>query len=235
MKAYHFWDIHRFDILRLLDGNGELTTEQQLSIGDEDDEPRSVIKFIKKQYYKGFDKYIINHEKVKRKYGRAYGEDLLFNRFIESNSMNAYYHPEHSLLLIEGNKGSVNGFVKKLQKVYPDSFMLARSSVDFPYLIEHSTNVWGGWLNGFNDGGLKSVALFGDHVNLSEDYNRLEAAGKLSSLNCSISFEKTNYDFTITANKTVVIMQNRTPEQDLDLLLFLKPILYKELTEKLNN
>ncbi|MEK3644444.1 hypothetical protein ACTHHL_09055 [Aeribacillus composti] len=148
---------------------------------------------------------------------------------IKNTSMNAYYHSESSLLLIEGDKGGVNGFVRKLQKQYPDDFSVSRSSVDFPYVIEHSTNVWGGWLNGFIDGNLKSVALFGDHVNLSEDYNRLEAAGKLSSLNCSITFEKRSYDFTKTSNKTVVIMQNRTPEEDLDLLMLLKPILYKEL------
>ncbi|NTU28521.1 hypothetical protein HPX95_20580, partial [Bacillus tequilensis] len=76
---------------------------------------------------------------------------------------------------------------------------------------------------------------YGDHVNLSDDYNRYEAAGKLSSLNCSITFEKNSYDFMITANKTVVIMQNRTPEQDLDLLLFTRPILYKEVEEEVQN
>lgn len=228
MRAYHFLDIQKFSLFDKPENN-EISTSQQLTLENVPKEPQSTMKLITKNYYKGFEKYIINHERIKRKQGRAYGEDILFNQFIENTSMNAYFHPESSLLLIEGDKGGVNGFVKKLNKNYPDEFIYSRSNVDFPYLIEHSTNVWGGWLNGFNDGNLKSVALFGDHVNLSEDYNRLEAAGKLSSLNCSITFEKRSYDFTITANKTVVIMQHRTPEEDLDLLLFLKPILYKEL------
>lgn len=228
MRAYHFLDIEKFTLFNNNETN-MISTSQQLTLGDVDNEPQSTMKLITKNYYRGFEKYIINHERIKRKQGRAYGEDILFKQFIENKSMNAYFHPESSLLLIEGDKGGVNGFVKKLNKTYPDGFIYSRSNVDFPYLIEHSTNVWGGWLNGFNDGNLKSVALFGDHVNLSEDYNRYEAAGKLSSLNCSITFEKRSYDFTITANKTVVIMQNRTPEEDLDLLLFLKPILYKEL------
>ncbi len=205
------------------------TTEQQLAMDGVDAQPKSSIKLIKRDYYKGFDKYIIHHEKVKRKYGRAYGEELFFNKFVESSSMNVYYNKHFSLMLIEGNKSSVNDFKKKFEKHYPEEFSLSRSNVDFPYLIQHTQNVWGGWLNGFNDGSLRSVALYGDRVNLSEDYNRYEAAGKLSSLNCSIAFEKASYDFMITANKTVVIMQNRTPEEDLDLLLFIRPMLYKDI------
>lgn len=205
------------------------STKQQLATEGNDSQPSSSIKLIKRSYYKGFDKYIIYHEKVKRKQGRAYGEDLIFDRFVERSSMNAFFNNEYSLFLIEGNKSSVNDFVKKFEKQFSDKINLTRSSVDFPYLIQHTHNVWGGWLNGFNDGSLRSVALYGDRVNLSEDYNRYEAAGTLSSLNCSIAFEKTSYDFMITANKTVVIMQNRTPEEDIDLLMFIRPMLYQDL------
>lgn len=228
MRSYHFLDIENFNLFEEEPEGTIKTTDQQLAFGDVDDQPRSSIKLIKRDYYKGFDKYIIHHEKVKRKQGRAYGEDLIFNKYVESNSMNGYVNEEIGLFLIEGNKSSVNDFVKQYEKNF-DGFKLTRSDVDFPYLVKHTQNVWGGWLNGFNDGSLKSVALYGDRVNLSEDYNRYEAAGKLSSLNCSIAFEKRSYDFMITANKTIVIMQNRTPEEDLDLLLFIRPMLYKNL------
>jgi hypothetical protein len=229
MKAYHFLDVDRFSLFDNKSENTVISTQQQLSTDQIDNEPRSDLKLIKRSYYKNFDKYIVNHEKIKRKQGRAYGEDLIFNQFIENVSMNVYYHPKMKILLMDGNKGAVNDFIKKFEKQFPEDISIHRSNVDFPYLIQHSHNVWGGWLNGFNDGNLKSVALYGDHVNLSEDYTRYKAAGKLSSLNCSITFEKRSYDFMITANRTVVIMQNRTPEEDIDLLLFLKPILYKEL------
>ncbi len=229
MKSYHFLDVEKFKLFDGIQEGGIKTTGQQLSLGSDDHQPSSSIKLIKRNYYKGFDKYIIYHEKVKRKQGRAYGEDILFSSFVESSSMNAYFNSQLDLFLVEGNKSSVNGFIKKFEKNYPDKFEFTRSEVDFPYLIQHTQNVWGGWLNGFNDGNLKSVALYGDRVNLSEDYNRYKAAGELSSLNCSIAFEKTSYDFMITANKTVVIMQNRTPEEDIDLLLFIRPMLYKDL------
>ncbi|MED1721016.1 hypothetical protein [Brevibacillus laterosporus] len=97
--------------------------------------------------------------------------------------------------------------------------------------LKHSNNVWGGWFGKIGHGSLKSAALFGDHVNLSEDFSRLDAAGTLTSLNCALTFEKKSFDFTITLNKTVVIMQHGTPEEDLDLLLALKPILYKEISD----
>jgi hypothetical protein len=228
MRAYHFLDVDKFDLFS--GGKTTVSTAQQLTIQQEDAEPKSEMKLTTSDYYKGFQKYVIVHERLKKKEGRAYGEDILFTTFIENKSMNAYYHPGLKLLLIEGDKGGVNGLVKRFEKSFPEQFKVSRSQVDFPYLVEHSHNVWGGWISGFNDGTLKSVALFGDHVNLSEDYNRLEAAGKLSSLNCSLTFEKKSYDFTITANKTVVIMQTRTPEEDIELLMHLRPILYKELS-----
>lgn len=230
MKSYHFLDVQSFSLFIDKEEGDIISIEKQLTLDGEDDQPDSSLKLIKRQYYKGFDKYIIHHERIKRKQGRAYGENLIFNSFIENVSMNAYYNEELNLLIIEGNKASVNDFVRKFSREFPGSFELTRSNVNFPYFIQHTHNVWGGWLNGFNDGNLKSVALYGDRVNLSEDYNRFEAAGKLSSLNCSITFEKTSYDFMITANKTVVIMQNRTPEEDIDLLMFIKPMLYKEIT-----
>lgn len=231
MKAYHFLDVAKFSLFDgLTEGTIKSTQQQQqLAVGT-NSEPRSDMKLIKRDYYKGFDKYIIIHEKIKRKSGRAYGEDIFFNHFVENLSMNAYYHNDEGIFLIEGNKSAVNDFIKKFEKQFPEEFTLSRTAVDFPYLIQHTHNVWGGWINGFNDGSLKSVALYGDHVNLSEDYTRLEAAGKLSSLNCSITFEKNSYDFMITANKTVVIMQNRTPEEDIDLLLFISPMLYQKVT-----
>lgn len=229
MKSYHFWDVRNFTIFDNKDEGSIVSTKSQIAIEGSDDEPRSSMKLIKRNYYKGFDKFIINHEKINRKRGRAYGEDFFFNSFVESLSMNAYYNQELNLLLVEGNKGSVNGFVRMYNRKFSDEeFSLERSNVDFPYFIRHTENVWGGWLSGFNDGNLKSVALYGNRVNLSADYDRYEAAGKLTSLNCSIIFERETYDFMITANKTVVIMQNRTPEEDIDLLLFLRPMLYKE-------
>jgi hypothetical protein len=231
MKAYHFFDVNNFT---LFDGNDEgaiVNTEQQLTLDGTDAQPLSTLKLIKRNYYKGFDKYIIHHEKVKRKAGRAYGEEMFFKNFVESISMNVYFNNQLNLFLVEGNKAAVNDFQKKFEKEFSNKFTLKRSAVDFAYLIQHTQNVWGGWLNGFNDGSLKSVALYGDHVNLSADYNRYEAAGRLSSLNCSIAFEKSSYDFMITANKTVVIMQNRTPEEDIDLLLFIRPMLYQEIED----
>lgn len=227
MRAYHFLDVEKFTIF---DDKDEVLTPQQMSmVNDKEDlEPVSKMKLISRQYYKGFHKLIITHEDVKKKSGRAYGEDQFFEHFVENKTLNGYYSPEMKLLIIEGNKGAVNGSVKRFSKYYPENFTVRRSNVDFAYLVQHSSNVWGSWFGGLNTGTLKSAALFGDHVNLSDDFDRMKAVGTLSSLNCSLTFEKTSYDFTITSNKTVVLMQNRTPEEDIDLLLALKPILYKE-------
>lgn len=229
MRAYHLFDVETFEIIN--EGNTNVVTPQQTSIEQGDAEPLSELSLTTVNYYKGFQKMVVKHEQTRRKSGRAYGEDILFNKFIENKSMNAYYSPKHNLFIIEGSKGSVNGAVKRFSRYFGDKFKVSRSKVDFPYVIKHSNNVWGGWFGKIGHGSLKSAALFGDHVNLSEDFSRLDAAGTLTSLNCALTFEKKSFDFTITLNKTVVIMQHGTPEEDLDLLLALKPILYKEISE----
>lgn len=227
MRAYHFFDVETFDIID--HEHRRTVTPQQTTLANGDAEPVSEISLTTTEYYKGFQKLVIKHEQTRRKSGRAYGEDTIFNGYVENKSMNAYYSPELKLFLIEGSKGSVNGAVRRFEKFYGDKFKVSRSKVDFPYLIRHSNNVWGGWFGSIGHGTLKSAALFGDHVNLSEDFSRLDAAGTLTSLYCALSFERKSFDFTITLNKTVVIMQYGTPEEDIDLLLALKPILYKEL------
>lgn len=151
MRSYHFFDVQYFTLFDEREEGDTVSTIQQLSLEGNDDEPVSSIKLIKRDYYRGFDKFIIHHEKIKKKRGRAYGEDLFFNQYVETNSLNGYYHPNLSLFIFQGNKPSVNDFVKKIQEMYPENVKLTRSSVDFPYLIQHTQNVWGGWLNGFND------------------------------------------------------------------------------------
>ena len=232
MKSYHFLDVETFSIFDNVEVEtviNPISTQGAIDGNPDFQLPQTHIRYINSNYYKGFNKFIIHHEKIKHKQGRALGEEVIFNAFVETKDMNAYYNPELQLLLIEGNKASVNDFIKKCNHDINNSFRVARAEVNFPYLIQHTQNIWGGWISGFNDGNLKTVALYGDHVNLNENYDRFEAAGRLSSLNCSIGFEYTNYDFMITVNKTVVVMQNRTPEQDLDLLLFIRPLLYEEV------
>src|SRR5690625_5149853 len=163
MKSYHFWDVTNFSLFADKNEGEIVSTSNQLAVEGSDDQPGSSIKLIKGDYYKGFDKYIIHHEKINRKRGRAYGEDFFFDSFVESVSMNAYFNSKLSLLLIEGNKASVNDFIRKFDKQFSDDeFNVTRSDVDFAYFIKHTENVWGGWLSDFNDGNLKSVALYGN-------------------------------------------------------------------------
>lgn len=237
MRSYHFFKVETFSILDELEKNGVFKLQAQLSIegGDDKATPLTTISLINDEYYRGFSKFIIHHEKVNRRTGRPIGEDIIFNSFIEKKSLNGYYNKEESLLLIEGNKASINDFIKKAMKTTSEQIKLSREEVDFPHFIRYVGNVWGGWLSDFNDGNLRSVALYGNQVNLSDDYTRFEAAGQLSSLNCSIIFEHAEYDFMVTKNKTVVIMQNEPIEKDIDLLMHIKPLLNKEKVSERTN
>ncbi|MFW5438810.1 hypothetical protein [Paenibacillus apiarius] len=93
MKAYHFFDVAMFN---LFSKETAVITPQQQQIGidSKDLEPITMCELIQPNYYKRFQKILIQHEGVKRQRGRAYGEDLFFEKFVEDKSMNAYYNAE---------------------------------------------------------------------------------------------------------------------------------------------
>ena len=230
MKAYYFFEVDRFDLFA---GANIISTPQQLVVGDQIEkfsEPRTEVRLATDNFYQGFNRMVFEHEnKSKKRKIRTYG-DTAFNEFIPQNSFVGYYNSDIKVLILQTSKSNAREAIKRLTKYFPDKISVEQGHVNYPHIIQRVDNVWGGWIGGLNYGNLKSAGLFGDHVNLSEDFDRFSAAGKLSCLNVQLEFDRRTLDFMITKDRGVVFLSRLTDEEELDILIQLRPILYDNLS-----
>lgn len=217
MKSFHFLQVGTIT----LGSDNVLTSLQQLRLGTNDSEPISSVSLTSRDFYRGFDKLKFVHEAEKRTTGRAYGMDQQFSSFIARDSFDGYLNSELELLLISAGKQKVNGVIRRLKKAYPQGFDVKRYTVDFTNIIEVVTNVRGSWISELPDTNVRSVGLFGDHVNLSADFSRHTAVGNLSALNVILQLDNQDVSFMITKDCTIVLYQDQSIEEELDLTLAL--------------
>lgn len=190
-------------------------------------EPKTVVSVSTRNFHNGYDRLVFEHEnKSVRNTIRTYG-DTSFGEYIPQNRFIGYYSCDDRLLILQTSKRNANEATRRLMRCFPALFKVSRGEVNFANVIQHVDNVWGGWIGGLNYGNLRSAGLFGDHVNLNPDFDRMRAAGTLSCLNVQLSFEHRSLDFMITKQRGLVFLSNLTDEEDLEILTRLRPILYE--------
>lgn len=214
MKSYHLLTIRNFD-----ESVSEYCSKQQYSL-IEDAEPISSLKKSVENYYKDFNKYQLFHEAKKNGVGRAYGRGDSFDKYIDQKVFNVFLWKSKKILIFESNKSSVNSCIKRFKRDYGENnFNLIREPVDFSKVLRRAINITGGWF-GEIDGNVNSVGIFGDHVDLSGDYDKYAAVGKLSSLTIEVDLGGDIYMFMITKDRSVVLFNNNDDiEKDLDLIV----------------
>lgn len=213
MKSYHLLTIIAFDT-----SLNEYCSKQQFSM-IEDAEPISRLTKCADNYYKDFSKYQLFHESKKNDTGRAYGRFDSFEKYVDQKCFNVYLWKEKNILIFEANKSSVNGCIKRLKRDYgANNFNLKREPVDFKRVISRAVNITGGWFGDLS-GNVTSIGLFGDHVNLSGEYDRYSAIGTLSALTIEVDLNGSIYSFMITKDRSIVLYNNYDEiEKDLDLV-----------------
>jgi len=211
MKTYHLLDIVTFDQNRDL-----FRSTQQLSV--EDSQPISKLTKITANFYKDFAKYELFHEVKRRSRGRAYGNPESFSSYVNQNTFDCYHWKSRNIFIFGANKPAVNGSIKRLTRDCGKGvFELKRGMVNFQKIIRKAENITGGWFGDLS-GNVTSIGLFGDHVNMSSDYDRYSAAGSLSSLTIEVTLGGQMYSFMITKDRAIVLYDSMSIEKDLDLL-----------------
>ncbi len=211
MRSFHLLSVVKFDMSK-----NEFITSQQLSIVDA--QPATSLKLITKEFYSNFAKYELFHERTKRDIGRAYGRPDSFDQYVSQKSFNAYLWKNQNIFIFEANKSSVNEAIRRLIKEYGKSnFDMVRLPVDFQKILKRAENITGSWFGGIK-GNVTSVGIYGDHVNLSKDFDRFAAAGELSSVTITVNLTKGLHTFMITKDCAIVIYEDMSTEKYLDLV-----------------
>ena len=222
MSVYHLLDIVKFDHTAK-----DIVSYQQYNVFNNMAETR--LNKVSEDFYNKFSKYELFHETQRRMKGRAYGNADSFSEFYKQDSHNCYLWKEQNIFIFEAGKEAVNGAVKRLRKdLGKENFDLSRKEVDFNRVLSKANNITGSWF-GELAGNVTSVGIFGDHVNLSSEYDRFKIAGQLSALTIEVSFGGSMYSFMITKDRGLVIYNNMSIEKDLDLIVQIYHEFFKEV------
>lgn len=223
-RSYHIYDIITFDIEDILE-----TTSQRALITDNGfDAPATSIRKTT-QVVNNYEIYEGIHEVKVNKPGRTYGASA-FDSFVGKNTFKAYYKPGDSWVILEGAGKVVKSALKALSRQYPTNIELKRGTVDFAYIKQHCDNIWGGWISPKNNTRLKSIGLFGEHVDLTQDYDSYTSLGTLNSMCVELTFEGETYSFMIGRERSVLFYQSENISEDLECLELLLPYLFGTFT-----
>lgn len=229
MKAYHFFDVERFDLGLSVGETLETPQAQVLGGVENDKEPETSVTFVTNNFMGQFQHYSFMHEwKTRNKTVRAYGREDYWDNPIMTKSFDGYYHPDHQVLILQTSKQVARAAVRRLSRAYPERLEASVGSVDFPFIVERAANVTGSWIGNLPYGNVTSVGLFGDHVNLSTEYTNHMRAGELKALYVELIVEGDMKRFMITKDRAVVIYEDQSIVDDLRLLMAVRPLLYAE-------
>lgn len=151
-----------------------------------------------------YQKYIIYYEHPRNLRYRLYEE--VHNQLIQINEFNSYYSPEKNRLVIEAPKDLAAGAVRVFEK--EKLIEAQQKDVDFPSVLEKANNVYGNWFGNLPPGRVKTIAIFGDHVDLSSQYTELIQAGaELKFVIIELEIDGRIYKVGISKNRGITFYE----------------------------
>lgn len=211
--------------------SGKLVTKQQMAIEGfkVDDDPRTVLEVVSKDYYKGYWKLLFTHEVTDREPRRLGGDPAYVDRTIKGGDKahDVFYSPEKELMILKAPKNLVNGLIRVLRREYPSSFNLNVVPMDFPKIIERAqSNIIGSWFSGIK-GQVNSVGIFGDRVNLDTSFGHYKNLGQISALYLELYYDDKSKPITVTITRLGGIILYTPKSNDIEELDFIFSLIEK--------
>jgi len=224
-RGYSFFTVRKFTGYN----EQELVSATQASLHGFGTNPRTEMKLETKEYFRGLDHLLCNHE-VQDKRPHRWGDDIPYDRSTVAAPIapyDIYYQAGADFLIFRGPRHAGRGAFRRLAQRFPEAVSVEEGRVDFAYVLEHiKGDVAGSWFTGLQ-GRVKSAGMFGDNVRLDPDFEKY-GPETMSALYLDLVVEgrRSTLQVIITANRSVVIQDDLTPEEDLDFLLAVKPLLF---------
>ena len=214
------YQVEQFD---LFDDRDQEIMVYQADITDDPDftasnEPVTKLKLIAPDFHRKFQYIEIEHESKKTNHIRIKNE--FYDLFFIKQSMVAFYNPDESVLLIMASKDLAREIVDRISKKFQRKFKLVpaeeRKKFDFDKINTDADliNTWGAWFKNIGYSNITSMALFGDHVQLSEKYE--ENIDNISSINVELSIDGEPITLIISKDLRIAVLTNATDAQMID-------------------
>jgi hypothetical protein len=152
-----------------------------------------------------YEQFKIYHEHPRNIYYRIY--EKVLNKLIEINEFNAYYSSNSNRFIIEAPKDLAIDAMKTFDK--HSIIKATQKDVDFQDILKRANNVYGNWFGSLPPGRVKTIAIFGDHVNLSMQYEDLINSGaELKYIIIELEIENQIYKVGISRNRGITFYEN---------------------------
>lgn len=223
MRPYYYFDV---DAFRVAEGGIKTPQQQTIDGAEVNAEPSTGIKLLNSDYYQGLEEYVLTHEVKDTGKRRMLGNP----RYVESISggdetHRLYFHPADKFIIVKAPRRIAKAALRRLSQSYPKSFSTHQGELDFEEITKRAVSIDGSWFGSLKGSSLNSVGLFGDHVNLSREFNMYSEVGSKTALYITWLHAGKEYTCIVTRERGVIIAQRQEIQQDLDLVLTLRPFM----------
>jgi hypothetical protein len=220
MKAMSIYQVEQFD---LFDDRNQEIMIYQADITDDPDftapnEPVTKLRLITPDFHRKFSHIEIEHESKKTNHIRIKNE--FYDLFFIKQSIVAFYNQDERVLLVMASKDLAREIVDRISKKFQRKFKLLpaeeRKKFDFNKINTGADliNTWGAWFKNIGYSNVTSMALFGDHVQLSEKYE--ENIDNISSINVELSIDDEPITLIISKDLRIAVLTDATDAQMID-------------------
>lgn len=215
-RPYQYYPIENFPIPAKPHSTWE--TFSQLGLPEEkgDDSAHSTIKFEGYSPYLDYLKYHVHHETDKPTWLRYSRDERRRAIFIEEFHM--FLPPNLSYMFIDTTVKSSRDLLKRIKQKDPN-FQYKLREVDLLAMKEtQSQHVRGGWFRELDIADVSTAAIFGDNVGESDEWEKYETKGKLSSLVIEFSYLGEHQSVIIGSSGAITLYSNYDESSSLKLV-----------------
>lgn len=190
----------------------EFRAGTQLTLPDTEEHPESYYKLEDENFIylekNGeplvVSKYNAYQDLVQNKHGKAFGR--FFHWYLEPREFPIYHIPTLNIMLFGTGKQTVEVFLSQMKEDPESGFKCSKLEVDFCKLQPLLPMVSGAWFAELQKKKqyLKSAALFGPHVDKSEEFRAAAEAGVISLLFFPYSYFGKDLQLGVTKNGSII-------------------------------
>jgi len=204
---------------------------KQLGLADKngDDGASSKITYLGVSTYNKYHKFAVRHETIKDCWIRVAREDRKRAIFIEE--FNIYMPPNKTYLLVNSSHKISRELLKRIRDKVSNFEYLVRE-IDLQKLKEKNhPQVRGGWFRDLEIDDVSTAAIFGSNVSDSDEWDKYESSGTLSSLVVEFSRLGKKHSINISANGAITLYSNENEKEALTMVEMFNDIVMKYQTE----
>lgn len=222
METYALFKMKAFEVP--VEG---LQTEQQLAVPGSgmDDAPLTKIA-VAGDDYGPFMRFRCLHEYVDHRPRRLAGNPQYYDHSIVGGNLpfDAFYHADSQTLAMRTGRDRAAHALRALARDHPAKIEAEKvRETDFGRLFSDSPKtVIGSWFSGMK-GNVKALGMFGDHVDLSQEWKSMQALGAMTALLLELSLDGTTAKVMISRRQVVTIYESWEEGAQLDFVLAIIP------------